>query len=43
MLPNLGEWLEEEADLQELAAAGPEHSEGVSAFMEKRAPVFGLR
>jgi 2-(1,2-epoxy-1,2-dihydrophenyl)acetyl-CoA isomerase len=42
MLPNLAAWLDDEAELQEHAAAGPDHREGVAAFIEKRAPAFGV-
>ncbi len=40
MLPNLAEALEYESQLQEAASHLPEHKEGVSAFLEKRPPVF---
>ncbi len=43
VLAGYGAWLEEEAELQELAAADPDHAEGVRAFLEKRAPEFGRR
>jgi len=40
VLPNLPGWLNEEADLQQLASEHPDHREGVMAFLEKRAPAF---
>lgn len=43
ILPNLAQWLEEEAKLQDEAAAGPDLAEGVRAFMEKRRPAFAAR
>jgi len=41
-LPHFAAWLDDEANYQELAAAGPDHREGVAAFIEKRAPAFGV-
>ena len=43
MIPHLAQWLEEEADLQNEAAQGPDLREGVSAFMQKRKPAFAAR
>ncbi len=43
VLPNFAAWLETEAELQEEAAAGPDLMEGVSAFLQKRAPAFAAR
>ena len=40
---SLGEALEAEAALQELAGRSPDHAEGVAAFEEKREPKFGGR
>jgi 2-(1,2-epoxy-1,2-dihydrophenyl)acetyl-CoA isomerase len=40
MLPHLAAWLDEEARIQEEAAAGPDLAEGVRAFVEKRKPAF---
>jgi 2-(1,2-epoxy-1,2-dihydrophenyl)acetyl-CoA isomerase len=40
VLPNLEEVLDYEAHLQEIASHGPEHIEGVNAFIEKRFPNF---
>ncbi len=40
MLPNLAAWLDEEAQLQDEAAAGPYLMEGIRAFAEKRKPAF---
>jgi 2-(1,2-epoxy-1,2-dihydrophenyl)acetyl-CoA isomerase len=39
--PTLREQLALEARLQDVAEAGPDHAEGVAAFLEKRAPRFG--
>jgi 2-(1,2-epoxy-1,2-dihydrophenyl)acetyl-CoA isomerase len=43
MLPNLESWLDEEAELQDVAAKGPDLREGVQAFMQKRSPAFAAR
>jgi 2-(1,2-epoxy-1,2-dihydrophenyl)acetyl-CoA isomerase len=43
VLPHLAEFLNEEAELQEEAASGPDLMEGVRAFMEKRAPAYAAR
>lgn len=40
MLGNLEAVLDYEAHLQEIAGKGPEHQEGVAAFLEKRIPIF---
>ena len=40
VLPNLEDALNHEAHLQEIASHGPEHFEGVSAFIDKRFPNF---
>lgn len=40
MLPRLEEVLDYEAHLQEIASHTPEHREGLSAFLERRAPRF---
>jgi len=42
ILPNLEDVLDHEAHLQEIASHGPEHLEGVNAFLEKRHPNFNL-
>jgi 2-(1,2-epoxy-1,2-dihydrophenyl)acetyl-CoA isomerase len=43
MIPHLAQWLDEEAELQNQAAQGPDLREGVAAFMEKRKPAFAAR
>ena len=43
IMPHFAEWLEQEAELQEEAAAGPDLLEGVQAFMQKRSPAFAAR
>jgi 2-(1,2-epoxy-1,2-dihydrophenyl)acetyl-CoA isomerase len=43
MLPNLESWLDEEAELQDVAAKGPDLREGVQAFIQKRSPAFAAR
>jgi 2-(1,2-epoxy-1,2-dihydrophenyl)acetyl-CoA isomerase len=43
VIPHFAQWLEEEAALQEEAAAGPDLLEGVRAFMEKRRPAYAAR
>jgi 2-(1,2-epoxy-1,2-dihydrophenyl)acetyl-CoA isomerase len=43
VLPNFTAWLEAEATFQEEAAAGPDLMEGVTAFLQKRAPAFAAR
>ena len=43
VMPHFERWLDEEAELQELAANGPDLREGVLAFMQKRPPAFALR
>ncbi|GAC1539471.1 MAG: 2-(1,2-epoxy-1,2-dihydrophenyl)acetyl-CoA isomerase PaaG [Vulcanimicrobiaceae bacterium] len=40
IMPQLADWLEREAMIQEEAAAGPDLMEGVGAFLGKRVPVF---
>ncbi len=40
VIPHFERWLDEEADLQEEAAHGPDLREGVLAFMQKRKPAF---
>jgi 2-(1,2-epoxy-1,2-dihydrophenyl)acetyl-CoA isomerase len=40
VLPNLEDVLDYEAYLQDIAARGNEHQEGVAAFLEKRQPKF---
>jgi len=40
MYPQLEEVLDYEGHMQEIAAQTPEHREGVSAFLEKRAPKY---
>lgn len=40
VLPGLEQALDYEAHLQEIAARGPDHSEGLQAFLEKRRPDF---
>lgn len=40
ILPNLEALLDYEAHIQEIAGNGPEHSEGLSAFLEKREPDY---
>ncbi len=41
VLPHFAQWLDEEAQLQEEAAGGPDLREGVLAFTQKRPPDFG--
>jgi 2-(1,2-epoxy-1,2-dihydrophenyl)acetyl-CoA isomerase len=43
IMPHFAEWLDEEAQLQEEAASGPDLLEGVQAFMQKRKPAFAAR
>ena len=43
IFPHLAEVLDYEAHLQEVARAGAEHREGVSAFVEKRMPYWEKR
>jgi len=43
VIPHFTEWLEEEAELQEEAAAGADLVEGVQSFMQKRQPAFANR
>jgi 2-(1,2-epoxy-1,2-dihydrophenyl)acetyl-CoA isomerase len=43
MIPHLAQWLDEEAEIQDEAAKGPDLREGVTAFMEKRTPAFAGR
>ena len=43
IMPHFAQWLEQEAELQEEAAAGPDLLEGVQAFMQKRKPAFASR
>jgi 2-(1,2-epoxy-1,2-dihydrophenyl)acetyl-CoA isomerase len=43
VIPNFAQWLDEEADLQEEAATGPDLMEGVQAFLQKRTPAFAAR
>ncbi len=43
LLPHLARWLDDEAALQEEAAAGPDLREGIAAFFEKRQPRFVAR
>ena len=43
MMPHLVQWLDEEAELQNEAAHGPDLREGVEAFMQKRKPAFAAR
>jgi 2-(1,2-epoxy-1,2-dihydrophenyl)acetyl-CoA isomerase len=38
--PHLEKVLDYEAHIQEIARSGAEHKEGVSAFIEKRTPIF---
>ncbi|MGH7748537.1 MAG: enoyl-CoA hydratase-related protein, partial [Candidatus Dormibacteria bacterium] len=40
VLPQFEAWLEDEAVMQDAAAHGPDHAEGVHAFVEKRKPAF---
>ncbi len=40
LMPHLSQVLDYEAQLQEIAARGEDHHEGVQAFFEKRKPVF---
>jgi 2-(1,2-epoxy-1,2-dihydrophenyl)acetyl-CoA isomerase len=40
MVPQLAGWLDEEARIQEEAAAGPDLAEGIRAFIEKRKAAF---
>ena len=43
VIPDFRRWLDEEPDLQELAARGPDLREGVLAFTQKRPPAFAGR
>lgn len=38
--PNLEQVLDYEAHNQEIAGFGPDHQEGLAAFLEKRAPDY---
>lgn len=40
ILPNLAEVLDYEAHIQEVAGTGPDHKEGLAAFLEKREPDY---
>ncbi len=40
ILPHLAEILDYEADIQEVAGHGPDHKEGLTAFLEKRDPDY---
>ena len=40
VLPNLEQVLDYEGHLQEIAARGPEHKEGLEAFLDKRPPKY---
>lgn len=41
VLPSLEAVLDYEAHIQEIAGSGPDHQEGLQAFLEKRPPRFG--
>jgi 2-(1,2-epoxy-1,2-dihydrophenyl)acetyl-CoA isomerase len=40
MLSAFADWLEEEADMQDVASQSKDHHEGITAFVEKRVPRF---
>jgi 2-(1,2-epoxy-1,2-dihydrophenyl)acetyl-CoA isomerase len=40
ILPNLEEVLDYEAHNQDVASKGPDHKEGLAAFLEKREPKY---